>query len=237
VSAAALDRQPVVAVSGLVFESNIATGAGVRTIASGGGADELVAALDREFAHGAAAILSFGIAGGLVAAAVPGTWLVAENVVTRHGRWAVDPAWSAALAAHLPGALRGDVAGANAIIATPEDKRALGVATGAIAVDTESHLVAAFAASRKVPFAVFRVIADPAARALAPAALRGMRPDGTINRRAVLGSVVRKPGQIPTLLRNALDARTAVLALSRGRRLLGPGLGYPDLSQLLLNVA
>ena len=30
-------------------------------------------------------------------------------------------------------------------------------------------------------------------------------------------------------VRNAMDVRTALRALSRGRRLLGPGLGYPDL--------
>jgi hopanoid-associated phosphorylase len=236
-ASAAPDARPVVAVSGLAFESNIAAGPGVRTIAAGGDADELLAELDREFNRGARALVSFGIAGGLTAGAAPGTWLVAERVVTRSARWTVDAAWGAALAAHLPGALRGDIAGSNAIIATPADKRALGSATGAVAVDTESHVVAAFAVSRGVPFVVLRVIADPAARALAPAAVRGMRADGTIDRRAVLGSLARQPGQLPTLVRNALDARVAVRALSSGRRLLGPGLGYPDFGQLLVDVA
>jgi hypothetical protein len=105
----------------------------------------------------------------------------------------------------------------------------LGAATGAFAVDTESHVVAAFAAAHGVPFAVFRVIADPMSSALAPATFRGMRSDGTINQRAVLGSILRTPGQLPMLVRNAIDARTAYRALSRGRRLLGPGLCYPNL--------
>ena len=197
----------------------------------------LAAALERELARGATAILSFGISGGLVAEASAGTWLVADAVITRTARWPVDAAWAAALQRQLPGAMRGSVAGADAIIASPAEKRALGLITGAFAVDMESHVVAAFAARHNVPFAVFRVVADPLQRTLAPAALAGMRSDGTVNRRAVLGSLLRSPGQLPLLLRNAIDTRTALRALSRGRRLLGPGLGYPDFGQLLVDVA
>jgi hopanoid-associated phosphorylase len=229
VSVGAIESRPVVAVTGLNVEARIAEGPGVRTIAGGGDAERLTIALEREFARGAAAIISFGIAGGLAAAATPGTWLVANAVITRALRWSVDAAWAMALANRLAGAIRGDLAGSDVIIAEPGDKHALGKATGALAVDTESHVVAAFAASRGIPFAVFRVIADPSTRALAPATSRGMRSDGTINQRAVLGAVVRSPGQLPLLLQNAIDVRIALRALSRGRRLLGPGLGYPDL--------
>ena len=120
---------------------------------------------------------------------------------------------------------------------TPAEKRALGIATGAIAVDTESHVVAAFAAAHGIPFAVFRVIADPAgagARAGRVHAACGPTEPSTGAR--CWAPLLRKPGQLPALMRNALDARTAVRALSRGRRLLGPGLGYPDFGQLLLDV-
>jgi adenosylhomocysteine nucleosidase len=229
VSLAAPEPRSVVAVTGLNVEARIAEGAGVRTIAGGGDAQRLAAALEREFTRGAAAIISFGIAGGLAAAAMPGTWLVADAVIARASRWPVDAAWAAALANRLPGAVRGDLAASDAIIAEADDKHALGKATGALAVDTESHVVAAFAVAHGIPFAVFRVIADPATRALAPATSYGMRSDGTIDQRAVLGAVVRRPGQLPLLMRNAMDVRTALRALSRGRRLLGPGLGYPDL--------
>ena len=223
------DPRPVVAVTGMAFESRIAAGPGVRTLAGGGDPHRLAAALERESALGATAFISFGIAGGLTKAATPGTWVVANNVVAQSGRWTVDAAWAAALLRRLPGAVNGDLAGADAIIKSPAGKNALGMATGAFAVDTESHVVAAFAAAHGVPFVVFRVIADPVSRELSKAASLGMRPDGTVNRRAVLGSVVRAPGQLPLLMRNAIDARIALRALSRGRRLLGPGLGYPDL--------
>jgi hypothetical protein len=44
--------------------------------------------------------------------------------------------------------------------------------------------------------------------------------------------VLRAPGQVPALLRLALDARTARASLARGRRLLGAGLGFPDFGLL-----
>ncbi len=223
------DARFVVAVTGLNFEARIAAGSGVRTLAGGGDREALVAALERELAGGAVALISFGIGGGLAAEASAGMCVVADAVVTRTSRWPVDAAWAEALAHRLPGAARGSIAGADAIIASPAEKRALGLATGAFAVDMESHVAAAFAATHNVPFAVLRVIADPVTQALAPATFRGMRSDGTVNQRAVLGSLLRTPGQLPQLLRNALDARRALRALSRSRRLLGPGLDYPDL--------
>ncbi len=231
------DARSVVAVTGFDFEARIAAGPGVRTVAGGGDRDELAAALERELAQGATAIISFGISGGLVVEASAGTWLVADAVITRATRWPVDAAWTAALQRKLPGAILGSVTGADAVIASPAEKRALGLTTGAFAVDMESHVAAAFAAKHNMPFAVFRVIADPLTRALAPATFDAMRSDGSVNRRAVLGSLLRRPGQLPLLVRNAIDTRHALRALSRGRRLLGPGLGYPDFRELLVNVA
>jgi adenosylhomocysteine nucleosidase len=236
VSGAATDARPVVAVTGLAIEARIAAGDGVRTIAAGGDRWRLEDSLEREFAHGATAIISIGIAGGLVATMKPGRWVVADAVVTRSSRWPVDAAWARALAERLPAAVRGTLVGMDNIVATSADKHALGQATDAIAVDTESHVVAAFAGRHGIPFAVFRVIADPVGCAIAPAATLGMRNDGSVNARAVLGSVARAPRQLPALLRNAVDAQIAFRALSRGRRLLGPRLGYPDLGQFRLDV-
>lgn len=236
-SASSIDRGCVVAVTGLAVEARIAAGPGVRSLAAGGDRKRLTAALEHEVARGAIAIISFGIAGGLAPAAVPGTFVVADSVVTPEARWPVDAAWATALVKRLPGAVRDDVAGADEIVTAPAEKLALGQALGAIAVDTESHFAASFASSHHLPFAVVRVIADPVARRLAAATLVGMRADGKVDYAAVLGSVWRQPGQLPSLTRNAIDARTALRALSGGRRRLGPGLGYPDLGQLLLDVS
>ena len=96
-----------------------------------------------------------------------------------------------------------------------------------MAVDTESHMAAAVAARRGVPFAAVRVVLDPAHRHLPPAALVPLRRDGRADLRAVLGSVRREPAQLPGLLRITADASLAWSTLARGRRRLGHALGFP----------
>jgi hopanoid-associated phosphorylase len=228
--------EPVLAVVGLASEARIAAGPGVHAVAGGTDARRLSALLERELARGARALISFGIAGGLAPALSSGTWLVARAIVTPSGRWTCDARWTGALAERLPGAVTADLAGADGPVMDVAAKGVLHRATGAAAVDTESHIAAAIAASHGLPFAAFRVIADSAQRSLPPAAAVALADDGTICRASVLGSIARVPWQVPLLLRTAIDARRAFAALLRGRRLLGPGLAYPDLGELLLDL-
>ena len=86
--------RPVVAVTGLAKEARIAAGPGVRAIAGGGNAPALVAALERELARGACAVMSFGIAGGLAPHLAPGQWVVASAIVSDRDRHATDRDWS-----------------------------------------------------------------------------------------------------------------------------------------------
>ena len=118
----------------------------------------------------------------------------------------------------------------------PGAKRALRRATGAVAVDTESHVAAAIAAKHGMPFAAFRVVADSARRSLPPVASVALTQDGGVSHAAVLRSLARSPSQIPAVLRTAVDARRAFRALLRGRRRLGRGLAHPDLGDLLLDM-
>jgi hopanoid-associated phosphorylase len=196
----------------------------------------LIAALERELARGGEAVISFGIAGGLADDIASGTWLVARTIVTPMERWPCDATWTRILAERLPGARTADLAGVDAPVTEPAGKRALRRATGAAAVDTESHIAAAIAAAHGLPFAAFRVIADGARQSLPAAASVALGPDGRISGGAVLGSLARAPAQLPLLLRTAIDARTAFRALLRGRRLLGPRLAYPDLGEFLVDV-
>jgi len=227
---------PVVAVCGLAVEARIASGPGVRALAGGGKGELLRAALEREVASGARAIMSFGIAGGLVGDLTPGTCLIARNIITREAHWGCDLGWARILHKRLPWARIVDVAGVDAPVADPASKRALHDATGTAAVDTESHIAAAVAAAQGLPFAAFRVVADGVERRLPLAANVALRHDGAISVAAVLGSVARKPGQLPLLVRTGIDAQRALRALLRGRRRLGARLGYPDLGELLADV-
>jgi hopanoid-associated phosphorylase len=227
----------VVAATGLAREARIARGPGVVAVACGVDARRLAAALEREVANGARAIISFGIAGGLVADARAGTWIVGRSVVAATTRWACDAAWTQMLLRRLPGARFAELAGSDAPMCLPIDKRALHDATGAIAVDTESHVAAAVAAAYRLPFAAFRVIADPVNQRLPAAASVALGLRGEVRLAAIAASLARTPGQLPSLMRTAISARTAFAALSRGRRLLGLRFGYGDLRELDVDVA
>jgi len=125
-----------------------------------------------------------------------------------------------------------DIAGADRPVAGPAAKAALHVSSGAAAVDMESGVVARAAMRHRLPFAVLRAIADPAHRALPPAALVAMRADGGVDLAAILDALARDPRQLPELARLALDAWRAFSALSRARALLGADFAGVDLDEL-----
>ena len=223
-------RGHVVAVTCLALEARIALGPGVAVICNH--ASQLVASLEAAAKRGAAGIISFGIAGGLAPHLAAGDWVVASGVRTQHGHFPTDRGWARALLEALPGAVHAEIIGADTPIAEPVEKRQLHLRTGAVAVDTESHVAARIAAAHRIPFAACRAVIDPAHSLLPPAAVFGLRHDGTADVIAVLRSVMRQPSQLPALARTALDARTAGAALRRGRRLLGAGLGFPYFEEL-----
>jgi adenosylhomocysteine nucleosidase len=217
---------PVLAVTCLAFEARIAAGDGVRVFCASD-RDALLDRIEDASAGGCSGIVSFGVAGGLDAALVPGDLIIAASIVTDRGRHRTDEAWGRALLAALPGALHADIFGADVPIDDPSDKRALRRSHRTVAVDTESHIAAEVAARRGVPFAAVRVVLDPAHRSLPPAALVPLRRDGSVDIRAVLGSVWKEPAQIPDLLRIVGDASLAWSSLARGRRQLGHAIGFP----------
>ncbi|MDN4630610.1 phosphorylase [Sphingomonas sp. PsM26] len=127
------------------------------------------------------------------------------------------------LAKNLPGAHRGTVVGADSIIGSVAEKTALYAATGAIAVDMESHIAARVAARHDLPFAIVRTISDTVDHALPPAALVGMKPDGGVALGAILASLARNPAQLPALIRTGRDAGAAFKALARAMETLDAG--------------
>ncbi len=205
-------------------------------MAGGGSSLALANAIERELAAGAAAIISFGIAGALVSQLAPGALIVASTIVGSAENFPVDAQWTSALLRRLPAAIEAPLAGRDTLVGDPDSKARLHTETGASAVDMESHIAARAAAEHGLPFVALRAIADPLARTLPPAALIAMRADGGIDLHAVLRSVAHSPRQLPQLLRIALDAQRALGTLARGRRLLGNRLGYADLDELVLHV-
>src|SRR5262245_48713276 len=220
-------REPVIAVTCLALEARIALGPGVSVLCDQ--ASRLVATLEAAVERGACGIISFGIAGGLAPDLSTGNWVIASGVRCGDRRYPTDPAWTRRLIEALPGATHADIAGVPVPVAEPWQKRQLHTHTGAVAVDMESHIAAEIAARHRLPFAAYRVIIDDADRQVPPAAVVGLRQNGTANIPAIIGSVLRQPGQLSTLLRIARDSRIAERALRHGRRRLAEGLGFPYL--------
>jgi adenosylhomocysteine nucleosidase len=106
---------------------------------------------------------------------------------------------------------------------TAAAKADLRLATGAVAVDMESLIAGRYALERGIPFAILRTVSDPADRDLPPLVLKALDPEGRIDALAVIGGLLRSPGQLAGLRAAARDSRAAFEALKRCRSLL-PGL-------------
>jgi len=220
----------VLAATGLRAEARIAARiARVRTVAGGGDGSRLDRLIRQEIANGAKAIISFGIAAGLASGKGPGTCVVAREIAHGDIRYPADQAWAGRLRTVISDDELAIVAGVDRPLQNPTEKQALYAATGAVAADMESHIAARLATEHGLPFAALRVIADPTARAVPPAALAGMGKDGRVDGLAVLAALARAPNQLPAMKGLAADTRRAMAALLRCHRLLGSGFGFFDL--------
>ncbi|AHB06853.1 hypothetical protein LV28_21720 [Pandoraea pnomenusa] len=223
-----LMRPSVIVVTGMPFEARIARGDGVRVVC----AQNATLAADLEGAiassGGARGLVSFGTAGGLIPGLTPGQWVIAHKVLDmprQAHEYVTSIAWADALHRAMPGALRADMAGVTAPVVSVGDKAALFRESGAAAADMESHIVARVAHAHGLPFVVARVVIDPAERTLPPAALAGMRSDGSTDILGVLRSLAANPRQLPALLRVGQDAGRARQALRHGRQIVALKLG------------
>ncbi len=218
----------VLAVTGLAKEAKIVGIAGVVAVAGGGDGDRLTAKLDA--LHGdLRGVISIGLAGALSPHLKVGDVVIADQVLTGLEQWDCHEGWRVRLASRLPFAHQGQLFGSDVIIEKPETKAGLHDATGALAVDMESQVAARFAAKRNLPLAGLRVISDDASHVLPPAALVAMKPDGGIALGRVLGSLLKKPSQVPALIRTARASDKAFAELLRCLDLCGVGIAGLDL--------
>jgi adenosylhomocysteine nucleosidase len=204
----------VLCTSGLAVEAKIARAAGF-SVVIGAGNRCRTRTLVETLAARTDCLVSFGIAGGLAPELKAGTVIVSGQVVSELGRWGVDPHYRARLSllARAIGAVEGSTFGASSVLATHAEKRRVWQATGALAVDLESDIVAQIATSLGIPFIVLRTIADTARRDLPPAALIPLAVDGTPHFGRVVGALLRRPFQLPALASLAQETRTALSAL------------------------
>ena len=218
----------VLAVTGLAKEAEIVGVADVIAVAGGGDSDGLKAKLNA--LHGdIRGVISIGLAGALSPHLKVGDVVIAEKIITGAESWDCYAGWRNRLMSHLPNVHQGQFFGSDVIIEKPETKAGLYDTTGALAVDMESQVAARFAHARNLPLAGLRVISDDASHVLPPAALVAMKPDGGIALGRVLGSLLRKPTQIPALVRTARASNKAFAELLRCLDLCGVGIAGLDL--------
>jgi hopanoid-associated phosphorylase len=208
----------IIAATGLKREAQILAGPGVLPVPGGGRSAALEAALAAAAAEGASGLISIGIAGALADGLSPGDWVVAEAVIAEDERVQTDAAWRESLLARLPRATPGVLLGSEAMLTEAAEKRSARLATGALAVDMESHVAARIAQRFGLRFAAARVISDAADRSLPAAVKVGMRPDGGMALGPVLAALARDPRQLASLIRTGLDAQRAFQALEGAGR-------------------
>ena len=213
-------------VVGMAAEAACLTGLGdaVRVVRSGARPDLARAGAEALAAGGASVLVSFGIAGALVSGLAPGHLLLPEAVaLPGGGSIAVDRRWRETALARLGEVNGGRLAGSDLPVTSAAAKAALARATGAVAVDMESHVVAAVARARGLPFLVLRAVADPAERGIPAPALAGLGPDGETRPWAVALRLLAAPWTLPALLRLARDSEAGLAALGAAVARLGPG--------------
>jgi hopanoid-associated phosphorylase len=224
------DPRPVLIVTGLAHEARIAAGPGMTVICSSSDPQQLRALLATVDPAEIRGVISFGIAGGLCPTLKPGDVVVATEVLDGASRWQAGFALSEELIAGTglrnSRVVHGGLVGVEQVVAACAGKAALHSETGAVAVDMESHIAAAYAADAGLPFAALRVVSDPAGRALPALAVAAIKPNGDIDLGKVLRGVARNPLSLRALVSSGLDFNRALRSLRgcRGFLLDGEGL-------------
>jgi adenosylhomocysteine nucleosidase len=194
-----------------------------------GGASATIAAQSLVQA-GAAALMSFGLAGGLDPTLAAGSVVLASEVISGDGaRFPTEEGWREELRLTL---MSQRPIAAGKLLTRPQpidriaDKAAAFRDTGAVAVDMESSSVAEVAAIHHLPFVAVRVVVDTAADALPPSVVAASR-GGHLRIRRLAGGLAAAPLDLIALIRLAQRYRAATRSLAAIARadLLVPAAG------------
>ena len=187
-------------------------------LAVGGmGAAHAVMAARRLVDAGAAALMSFGFAGGLDPSLSAGSVVLPREVISSDGaRFLTSAAWCGELRLAILGrrpVADGKLLTASHPIDRVEDKARAFRETGAVAVDMESLGIAEVAAVHSLPFAVIRVIVDTAIDVL-PRAVMAASLGGRLSMRRLVGGLAVAPLDLLPLIRLAQRYRAATRSLT-----------------------
>lgn len=182
------------------------------------------AAAHRLAEQGVDALVSWGTAGALEAKLAPGTLLVYDTIYSATQKFSVERSWHARLLERLaPLSPRqcSSYCVTNALDSASA-KLELGARTRCAAVDMESAAIASVATAHSLPFAVIRVVVDPASFSIPACASAALADDGTTKVTTVLRGLMRHPSELGDLLRLARWYGQALRQLKRAADLLQP---------------
>jgi adenosylhomocysteine nucleosidase len=176
-------------------------------------------------AAGARSLLSFGLAGALDPALLPGTVLLPDTVTDEYGAMHTTfGPWRDRLAARCESLsiARGTLLSVTEVLPTATAKSQQRSRSGACAVDMESFAIGRVAAQAGVNFAVARVIVDTATDTLPRSVRRATGPRGEVHYGRLALGLIFAPWEIPAILRLAQRYRTGMRSLTRlGQRGVG----------------
>jgi adenosylhomocysteine nucleosidase len=198
---------------------------------AGMGPDRAGRAADALVAEGAAALISWGCAGGLQESILPGTLILPDKILTSDLKpLSVDISWRERLLRRLQGHLdimKGPLIESPNVLRSPPEKTALFEKSGALAVDMESAAIARVAVAAQLPFLAVRAVSDSATLAIPPPLLNVTDVFGRVRLFQLLISLARRPHLLPSLIRLGFSFRAAQNTLTKVVRLTGPQLLAP----------
>lgn len=181
---------------------------------------------------GVSGLVSFGIAGGLKPGLLSGTVIIARSVVSNTGdSIETDATWRRRLLKRYIGNdsfVEGTLYGSDVPLLTRHEKSAVFKNHGALAVDTESHRIAAEAQAAGLPFIAIRAIADVGGQSVPSYAISGLKDDGTTQIGPVLAGLARSPWSMPALIRAGYGTHLALRGLRGILATAGVGLGITN---------
>jgi hypothetical protein len=177
---------------------------------------------------GCRSLVSFGLAGGLAPDLHAGDVVIASGIVGVDGHFPTDANWSGWLLTAIPTAVYAPIAGVDSAITARAQRRELGLRSGALVVDMESHLIGRLAAKHMMRFVAIRVVIDAVDRNVPGAALACVSASGE-TRMSTLGRLLlKRPADTLDVLRLWADWLPARRALVKCCDVLSASVGQID---------
>lgn len=221
---------------GLVEKSAIQGGSaclpeGIIVIISGNGAENGRLAAENLLKKGATALVTWGSAGALHPALLPGSLVLPEKILSPgQSRLAVDVAWHRRLSDCLGEHFKlhtGPLFQSPTILTDPFEKANLFTKYHAIAVDMESASVASVARREKVPFVAIRSVADTADMIIPVSAIEATDEHGRLRLLRMFKGLARNLEDFPLMLRLGRNFYAALNTMKSVRRIAGKKLMAP----------